>query len=62
MKNRTYLYDVILVLAGAIVIALDQWSKAAVRQHFGVCDTGAYIPFQIVKHLNHPLNKYIISP
>ncbi|HLV98106.1 MAG TPA: signal peptidase II [Ktedonobacterales bacterium] len=45
MKNRPYLYDVVMLLVGIIVISLDQWSKAAIRQHFGICDTSAYIPF-----------------
>ncbi len=45
MKNRPYLYDLVMLLAGALTIGLDQWSKAAIRQHFGVCNSGAYIPF-----------------
>ncbi len=45
MKQRLYLYDLITLLAGAVTIGLDQWSKAAIRQHFGICNTGAYIPF-----------------
>jgi signal peptidase II len=44
MKNRPYLYDLIMLVAGALTIGLDQWSKAAIRQHFGTCNTGAYIP------------------
>jgi signal peptidase II len=44
MKNRPYLYDIIALLVAGLVISLDQWSKAAIRQHFVVCDTG-YIPF-----------------
>ncbi len=44
MKNRPYLYDLVMFLVGIAVISIDQWSKAAIRQHFGVCDTGAYIP------------------
>ncbi len=45
MKNRPYVYDVIMLLTGIIVITVDQWSKAAIRQHFGVCNTGESIPF-----------------
>src|SRR5262249_7489597 len=45
MKNRLSLYDLLMVLIGAIVITVDQWSKAAIRQHFGTCNAGAYIPF-----------------
>ncbi|HEY7347090.1 MAG TPA: signal peptidase II [Ktedonobacterales bacterium] len=45
MKNRPYVYDLIMLLVGALTITLDQWSKAAVRQYFGTCNTGAYIPF-----------------
>ena len=45
MKNRPYLYDVVMFLVGILVISLDQWSKAAIRQHFGTCNNGAYIPF-----------------
>ena len=42
MKNRKYLYDIVMVLAGALVVSLDQWSKAAIRQHFAPCDGTAY--------------------
>jgi signal peptidase II len=45
MKTRPYLYDLITLLVCLLVIGLDQWSKAAIRQHFVVCNTGAYIPF-----------------
>jgi len=44
MKKRPYLYDLIMLLVGALTIGLDQWSKAAIRQHFVYCNTGAYIP------------------
>ena len=44
MKNRNYLYDLAMVLAGALVVSLDQWSKAAIRQHFAPCDGTAYSP------------------
>lgn len=44
MKNRKYLYDIVMVLAGALVVSLDQWSKAAIRQHFAPCDGTAYSP------------------
>lgn len=45
MKHRPYLYDLLMFLVGILVISLDQWSKAAIRQHFVTCNTGAYIPF-----------------
>jgi signal peptidase II len=44
MKKRPYLYDLVLLLVGIVTISLDQWSKAAIRQHFVECNTGAYIP------------------
>jgi len=44
IKNRPYLSDLIMVLVGGLTIGLDQWSKAAIRQHFGVCNTPAYVP------------------
>ncbi|HEY7125144.1 MAG TPA: signal peptidase II [Ktedonobacterales bacterium] len=46
MKLRGYFLYVLLALTGAIVIGLDQWSKAAIRQHFGVCPSPSdmYIP------------------
>ena len=44
MKNRPYLYDLVMLLTGIVTISLDQWSKAAIRQHFVVCNTGEYIP------------------
>lgn len=44
MKQRPYLYDLVMLLVAAVVIILDQWSKAAIRQHFVVCNSGAYIP------------------
>lgn len=44
MKNRNYLYDVVMILAGALVVSLDQWSKAAIRQHFVPCDGSTYSP------------------
>ncbi len=44
MKGRVYLYDVIMVLVGALTIGADQWSKAAIRQHFGSCGSGDYSP------------------
>ncbi len=43
MKSRKYLYDLVMILAGAITIGLDQWSKAAIRQHFP-CDGTGYTP------------------
>jgi signal peptidase II len=45
MKNRPYVYDLVMLLTGIIVITVDQWSKAAIRQHFVTCNTGANIPF-----------------
>jgi signal peptidase II len=44
MKSRTRLYDLVMVLVGILTIGLDQWSKAAIRQHFGTCNSGGYIP------------------
>jgi signal peptidase II len=46
MKQRGYLLYVLMALTGAVTISLDQWSKAAIRQHFGVCPSSpdAYIP------------------
>jgi signal peptidase II len=45
MKQRSYLLYALMVFTGAVVIGLDQWSKAAIRQHFGVCPSlpDAYI-------------------
>ena len=44
MKYRKYLYDIVMVLAGALAVSLDQWSKAAIRQQFAPCDGTAYSP------------------
>ncbi len=46
MKQRSYLLYGLMALTAAAVIGLDQWSKAAIRQHFGVCPSpsDAYIP------------------
>src|SRR5690349_870370 len=45
-KQRSYLLYIVLLVSGAVTIGLDQWSKAAIRQHFGACPspTDAYIP------------------
>jgi len=43
MRSRRYLYDLVMILAGAITIGFDQWSKAAIRQRFP-CDGTGYTP------------------
>jgi signal peptidase II len=33
-----------MILVGGLIIGIDQWSKAAIRQHFIACNSGEYVP------------------
>ena len=44
MKQRKYLIDLVMLLVAGLTIGIDQWSKAAIRQHFISCASGDYIP------------------
>lgn len=44
MKHRQYLYTLVMILTGSLTIGIDQWSKAAIRDHFISCNSGEYIP------------------
>lgn len=44
MKHHAYLYDLVMIFAGGFTIGVDQWSKAAIREHFVACNGGEYIP------------------
>lgn len=44
MKQYKRLYDLMMILVGGLTIAMDQWSKAAIRHHFVTCNAGEYVP------------------